>query len=89
MLPLTAADNLHDMFLGMMNYCERYAETIFTVSHTLGPVTRFEGAQAEEVTRQLCEQVPLEKLNERRAWRNKCLASLAKLKQQLNNPADS
>jgi len=67
----------------MENYCDRYAETIFTVSKTLGPVTKFEGASLENVHRQLTEQIPLEKLQEKRAWRNTCLASLAKLKQDI------
>jgi L-gulonate 3-dehydrogenase len=68
----------------MNNYCDRYAETIYTVSKTLGPVTRFEGPNLANVNQQLEEQVPLDKLQERRAWRNACLASLAKLKQDIN-----
>lgn len=72
------------VFLGMENYCERYGETIFKVSKTLGPVTRFDGSSLENVNRQLTEQIPLEKLQEKRAWRNVCLASLAKLKKDIN-----
>ena len=67
----------------MQNYCERYAETIYNVSKTLGPVTKFEGKDLDNVDRQLTEQIPLEKLQEKRAWRNACLASLAKLKQDM------
>lgn len=74
--------------LGMMNYCERYGETIYTVSKTLGPVTRFEGVDLQNVNRQLTCQVPLEKLQEKRAWRNQCLASLAKLKQTIEKHED-
>ena len=70
------------LYIGMLNYCERYGETIYNVSKTLGAVTRFEGTAAENVNRQLCEKIPLEQLDERRAWRNMRLASLAKLKQQ-------
>ena len=51
---------------------------------TLGPVTRFEGENLATVNQQLEEQVPLDKLQERRAWRNSCLASLAKLKQDIS-----
>lgn len=71
--------------IGMKNYCERYGETIYNVSQTLGPVTRFEGDNLEKVNQQLLEQVPLEKLQEKRAWRNSCLASLAKLKKNIDN----
>ena len=72
----------------MVNYCDRYAETIFNVSKTLGPVTRFEGANLEKVNQQLVDQVPLENLQEKRAWRNNCLASLAKLKQSMDKKED-
>lgn len=68
----------------MTNYCERYGETIFNVSQTLGPVTRFEGDTLERINRELEEKVPLDKLQERRAWRNARLASLAKLKKEMN-----
>lgn len=54
------------------------------MSKTLGPVTRFEGPTLEKVNAQLTEQVPLDKLQEKRAWRNTCLASLAKLKKEIN-----
>ncbi|XP_046640052.1 lambda-crystallin homolog [Daphnia pulicaria] len=69
---------------GMENYCERYGETIFNVSKTLGPVTRFEGANLQKVNQQLVDQVPLENLQEKRAWRNNCLSSLAQLKQNID-----
>jgi L-gulonate 3-dehydrogenase len=77
----------HYIFLipkGMENYCERYGETIFNVSKTLGPVTRFEGANLQKVNQQLVDQVPLENLQEKRAWRNNCLSSLAQLKQNID-----
>lgn len=72
----------------MSNYCDRYAETIFTVSKTLGPVKLFEGASLQNVDQQLTDQVPLEKLQEKRAWRNNCLASLAKLKKEIEAKKD-
>jgi len=68
----------------MENYCQRYGETIYNVSQTLGAVTRFEGASLENVDRQLCEMIPVERLAERRDWRNARLAALAKLKQDMD-----
>ncbi|XP_043207249.1 lambda-crystallin homolog [Amphibalanus amphitrite] len=65
---------------GMLNYCERYGSTIEGVSKTLGPIPHWGGAQAEEIHRQLTAMVPLEKLQERRAWRDARLTALAKLK---------
>lgn len=67
----------------MLNYCERYAETIHNVSKTLGPIKLFEGTALNNVDQQLTAQVPLENLQEKRAWRNNCLASLAKLKKEI------
>lgn len=46
----------------MASYCERYGETIHGVSNTFGPVPRWEGAEAEEVARQLGQMVPLDQL---------------------------
>lgn len=74
---------------GMNNYCERYADTIYRVSQTLGEVTHFGGASLENVDKQMCEQIPVEKLAERRDWRNKRLAALAKLKQDMDNSSEA
>lgn len=55
----------------------------YRLSTTLSPAVRFEGDALESITRELNSQVPLDKLQEERAWRNTCLAALAKLKQDL------
>lgn len=79
---------LTSIFAGVQSYCERYGETIYNVSKTLGPVTRFEGTTLEKVKEQLNQQVPLDKLQEKRAWRNTCLASLAKLKKEITEKTE-
>jgi len=61
---------------GMENYGERYAKTIYAVSETMGPTPKMEGPQLKEVTRQLFQMVPMEKLQERRAWRDDSLTKL-------------
>ncbi|KAK2715351.1 hypothetical protein QYM36_010089 [Artemia franciscana] len=68
---------------GMLNYCERYSKTIHDVSKTFSPVPEMSGPSAEAVHKQLSEKVPLEKLAERRQWRDKMLTALAKLKMQM------
>ncbi|XP_046393834.1 lambda-crystallin homolog [Ischnura elegans] len=68
---------------GMKNYCERYANTIYAVSETMGPTPKMVGEQVNVVDEQLCAMVPVEKLAERRAWRDKCLTALSKLKQEM------
>ncbi|XP_059616302.1 lambda-crystallin homolog [Phlebotomus argentipes] len=67
---------------GMLSYCDRYSKTIFAVSETMGPTPRMEGPQAAEVAKQLEEMCSLDKLAERRAWRDDCLTKLSSLKKQ-------
>jgi len=69
---------------GMENYSQRYSDGIYKVSKTLGEVARFEGAIMEKVNNQMCDIIPLEQLAERRDWRNARLASLAKLKKEMD-----
>ncbi|XP_050090952.1 lambda-crystallin homolog [Anopheles aquasalis] len=68
---------------GMLNYCERYSNTIYAVSETMGATPRMEGKVAEQVAKELEEMVPIEKLPERRAWRDACLTKLAQLKKNI------
>lgn len=72
-------------FVGMESYCDRYSKTIYDVSVTSGPVPKFEGPLVKEINEQLCAKVPIEKLPERRAWRDACLTKLSVLKKEANN----
>lgn len=67
---------------GWNNYCDKYANTIHAVSKTFAPLPKFEGPQARDVAKQLEKMVPLDKLQERRNWRDLCLTKLAALKKQ-------
>jgi len=68
---------------GMKNYCDRYAKTIYSTSMSLAPVPKMEGAAADDVAAQLNQLTPLDKLAERRTWRDLCLTKLSVLKKQL------
>lgn len=81
---LGAFETAHLNAEGMLNYCDRYAKTINAVSHTFGPIPKMEGEQAEEISRQLNEMVPLDKLQDRREWRDACLTKLSQLKNEMN-----
>ncbi|KFM79276.1 Lambda-crystallin-like protein, partial [Stegodyphus mimosarum] len=70
---------------GMLDYCSRYADGIYNVSETFGPVPHMEGEMAEEINRQLCEKVPLNCLEMKRKWRDERLACLAKLKRSMSS----
>lgn len=67
---------------GFLDYCNRYGNGIYNVTETFGPNPRIEGETAKKIHDDLCKAVPLEKLAERRAWRDENLATLAKLKQK-------
>ncbi|CAH1798672.1 unnamed protein product, partial [Owenia fusiformis] len=69
---------------GWKSYSERYADTIFNVAQDFGPTPRMEGETLEIVHNDLASRIPLDKLNERRAWRDARLAGLAKLKKEMN-----
>ncbi|XP_029056124.1 lambda-crystallin homolog [Osmia bicornis bicornis] len=68
---------------GMKKYCETYKNSIYDVSMTFGPVPKFEGEMAEKISNELNEMCPLDKLQERRAWRDEALTKLSLLKKEL------
>ncbi|XP_043249078.1 lambda-crystallin homolog [Colletes gigas] len=70
---------------GMKKYCETYKNSMYNVSMTFGPVPKFEGEMAERVSNELNQMCPLDKLQERRAWRDEALTKLSLLKKELNN----
>lgn len=67
---------------GFLDYCDRYADGIFNVSETFGPNPRMEGRLSEKIHEDLCKITPLDKLPDKRAWRDENLAILSKLKQK-------
>lgn len=81
---LGALETAHLNAEGMLNYCERYSKTIYAVSETFGPIPKMTGPQAEEISKQLGEMVAIEKLPERRAWRDACLTKLSQLKKEMD-----
>lgn len=76
----TAYNKEKIIFVGMLSYCERYNKTIYDVSMTMGPTPKFTGPQVQEIARQMEAMVPLDQLQQRRAWRDMCLTKLAQLK---------
>lgn len=68
---------------GMKDYLERYGSTIESVSKELSPLPSWKVENSGEFLRQIDEMVPLDKLKERRAWRDARLAAIAKLKKDM------
>ncbi|CAH0728826.1 unnamed protein product, partial [Brenthis ino] len=70
---------------GMKSYIERYGETIYKVSNTFGPNPLMTTSKsADTICEQLNAMVPIDRLQERRAWRDACLTRLALLKKEMN-----
>ncbi|XP_011495445.1 PREDICTED: lambda-crystallin homolog [Ceratosolen solmsi marchali] len=69
---------------GMKKYCETYSKSIYDTSMTFGPTPKFEGEMVDEISRQLNEICPLNKLQKRRAWRDLALMKLSTLKQEID-----
>ncbi|OXU20636.1 hypothetical protein TSAR_008475 [Trichomalopsis sarcophagae] len=69
---------------GMKKYCETYNNSIYNTSMTFGPTPRFVGPQADEISEQLNAICPLDKLQERRAWRDLALTKLSVLKKEIS-----
>lgn len=68
---------------GMGEYLEKYAGGIYNVSKDCQPLLRIEGEAAQQIVDAMMIEVPLNKLAEKRAWRDKCLIELAKIKDNL------
>ncbi|XP_051169864.1 lambda-crystallin homolog [Leptopilina boulardi] len=81
---LGALETAHLNAEGMKKYCESYANGIYNVSKSFGPVPKFEGEMAKKISEQLNKICPLDKLQERRAWRDTALTKLSILKKEMS-----
>jgi len=84
-------ETIHLNAEGTQNYCDRYGETIFKVSSDSGPVptgwkqeSAADRAEVASLHEKMCRDIPTDKLYERRVWRDKRLAALAKLKRDMD-----
>lgn len=69
---------------GIEDYMSRYGETLYRVASDFGPVEKIEGEAVEKMAASLNKNYPLDKLAERRSWRDKRLAALTKLKKEMD-----
>ena len=70
-------ETMHLNATGMRDYCERYGDNILTVCHTQEPPRPLSGTTLDTVSQAMEERVPLDRLDERRRWRDSRLAALA------------
>lgn len=70
-------ETMHLNANGIDDYCQRYGANIVTVCETQTPPRALEGSTLDSLRDYLEKSVPLEKLSERRKWREDRLAALA------------
>ena len=71
---------------GVSDYLDRYGNGIYNcLVENHGPVQKIEGEAAQQIVDAMTFEVPLDKLAEKRAWRDKCLSELARVKENLGN----
>ena len=71
------------LFSGMLDYANKFSNVIYSVSKTMKGVPKMEGPTLMSVANQLNQMTPLDKLQEKRAWRDSCLLQLAQLKKKM------
>ncbi len=69
---------------GMKEYFEKYAKGIYDVCMDFGPVPKMEGKTAQLICDDMTKKIPIEKLPERRKWRDERLIALFQLKKKLD-----
>ena len=70
-------ETAHLNALGMKEYFEKYSQGIYDVSITMGAVPKMEGKTAQVITDEMTSKIPVEKLEERRKWRDQRLIALS------------
>ena len=78
-------ETMHLNATGIQDYCQRYGDNILTVCKTQEPAYPLNGPTLETVRKAMEEKVPLDKLEERRKWRDNRLANLAIHKMNTQN----
>ncbi|XP_070189451.1 lambda-crystallin-like isoform X2 [Littorina saxatilis] len=69
---------------GIKTYLDKYGPTILRLQSSMGPAGLMGGELAEEVEREMIKEVPLDRLAERRRWREVRIAHLSKLKRDID-----
>ncbi|MCL4132319.1 UNVERIFIED_CONTAM: hypothetical protein GTU68_001292 [Idotea baltica] len=81
-------ETIHLNAEGTNSYVERYGETIHSVSQTLKPSPAWTLDDVKDMASQMEEKFPLDKLQERRAWRDARLIAISNLKKEMKQKQD-
>eukprot|EP00731_Ephydatia_muelleri_P032089 Em0023g596a len=81
-------ETIHLNANGVEDYCHRYGANITTVCESEAPPRPLSGPTLETLSASLCSKIPLEKLEERRKWRDARLGALAAHKRDMEERVD-
>lgn len=70
---------------GMADYMARYGEGVNNVNKECQPLLLIEGKSVNDIADSMNKQVPIDKLNEKRLWRDECLTRLSGIKSALGD----
>jgi L-gulonate 3-dehydrogenase len=73
---------------GMEDYCKRYGANITTVCESESPARALSGETLTVINDAMVKKVPLQKLRERREWRERRLAALVSHKAEMERQED-
>ena len=68
--------------LGMVDFCRRYGEDIYRQQVESGGPIALEGDTLRKIQQEIEKRIPLDKIEERRKWRDDRLTEIFRLKQQ-------
>lgn len=68
---------------GIVDYFQKYGDGIYNVSRDCQPLLRIAGEAAQQVEDAVMCEVPIDMLDKKRAWRDRCLIELARVKERL------
>lgn len=74
---------------GMLDWGRKYGADILRVCQSFGGPEPFEGLTVNKMQSEMVKYLPLDKLNERRKWRDARLSALAKLKSSYDSEEDT
>lgn len=77
-------ETMHLNANGIEDYCKRYGANIVTVCETQSPPRPLDGPVLDSIKKDMERSVPLDKLDERRKWRDDRLAALAVLMRKMS-----
>ena len=73
---------MHQNLVGMEDFCQRYGDKILQQQVESGGPVALEGDILHKIQKEIEKRIPMDKIDERRKWRDDRLTEIFKLKLQ-------